>query len=54
MQTSAGPVAATVTIGGLTVPRHARTVSETLTRAQDALYGAGPGAAARSRPTNPI
>jgi diguanylate cyclase (GGDEF)-like protein len=40
MQTSAGPVAATVTIGGLTVPRHARTVSEVLTRAQDALYGA--------------
>jgi diguanylate cyclase (GGDEF)-like protein len=40
MQTSAGPVAATVTIGGLTAPRHARTVSEVLTRAQDALYGA--------------
>jgi diguanylate cyclase (GGDEF)-like protein len=40
MQTSAGPVAATVTIGGLTVPRHARTVKEVLTRAQDALYGA--------------
>src|SRR4030081_3553677 len=31
MQTSAGPVAATVTIGGLTAPRHARTVSEVLT-----------------------
>jgi diguanylate cyclase (GGDEF)-like protein len=40
MQTSAGPVAATVTIGGLTAPRHARTVNEVLTRAQDALYGA--------------
>ncbi|HEY4407945.1 MAG TPA: EAL domain-containing protein [Xanthobacteraceae bacterium] len=40
MQTSAGPVAATVTIGGLTAPRHARTVKEVLTRAQDALYGA--------------
>jgi diguanylate cyclase (GGDEF)-like protein len=40
MQTSAGPVAATVTIGGLTAPRHARTVSELLARAQDALYGA--------------
>jgi diguanylate cyclase (GGDEF)-like protein len=40
MQTSAGPVAATVTIGGLTAPRHARNVSEVLARAQDALYGA--------------
>jgi diguanylate cyclase (GGDEF)-like protein len=40
MQTSAGPVAATVTIGGLTVPRHARSVSEVLARAHDALYGA--------------
>jgi diguanylate cyclase (GGDEF)-like protein len=37
MQTSAGPVAATVTIGGLTVPRHARSVSEVLARAHDAL-----------------
>ena len=40
VQTSAGPVAATVTIGGLTVPRHARNVNEALQRAQDALYGA--------------
>jgi diguanylate cyclase (GGDEF)-like protein len=40
MQTSAGPVAATVTIGGITVPRHARNVNEVLARAQDALYGA--------------
>lgn len=40
MQTSAGPVAATVTIGGLTVPRHARTANEALARAQDALYSA--------------
>jgi len=40
MQTSAGPVAATVTIGGITAPRHARNVHEVLTRAQDALYGA--------------
>jgi diguanylate cyclase (GGDEF)-like protein len=40
MQTSAGPVAATVTIGGLTAPRHARNVNEVLARAQDALYGA--------------
>jgi diguanylate cyclase (GGDEF)-like protein len=40
MQTSAGPVAATVTIGGITAPRHARNVNEVLARAQDALYGA--------------
>jgi diguanylate cyclase (GGDEF)-like protein len=40
MQTSAGPVAATVTIGGITAPRHARNVNEVLSRAQDALYGA--------------
>jgi diguanylate cyclase (GGDEF)-like protein len=38
VQTSAGPVAATVTIGGMTVPRHARTLNEALRRAQDALY----------------
>ena len=35
--TSAGPVAVTVTIGGVTAPRHARTVPEILSRAQDAL-----------------
>jgi diguanylate cyclase (GGDEF)-like protein len=40
MQTSAGPVAATVTIGGITAPRYARNVKEVLARAQDALYGA--------------
>jgi diguanylate cyclase (GGDEF)-like protein len=40
MQTSAGPVAVTVTIGGITAPRHARNVNEVLARAQDALYGA--------------
>jgi diguanylate cyclase (GGDEF)-like protein len=40
MQTSAGPVAATVTIGGVTVPRHARTVHEVMARAHDALYSA--------------
>jgi diguanylate cyclase (GGDEF)-like protein len=40
MQTSAGPVAVTVTIGGITAPRHARNVNEALSRAQDALYGA--------------
>ena len=37
METNAGPVAITVTIGGVTAPRHARTVPEILTRAQDAL-----------------
>ena len=40
VQTSAGPVAATVTIGGIAVPRHARSVNEALQRAQDALYSA--------------
>jgi diguanylate cyclase (GGDEF)-like protein len=40
MQTSAGPVAATVTIGGITAPRHARNVGEVLTRAHEALYQA--------------
>ena len=38
--TAAGPVAATVTIGGVTAPRHARTVPEILSRAQDALVAA--------------
>ena len=37
IDTSAGPVAVTVTIGGVTAPRHARTVPEVMTRAQDAL-----------------
>jgi diguanylate cyclase (GGDEF)-like protein len=41
--TAAGPVAVTVTIGGVTAPRHARTVQEILSRVQDAL------AAARAR-----
>lgn len=36
--TAAGPMAITVTIGGVTAPRHARTVSEALSRAQDALH----------------
>ncbi len=36
--TAAGPVAATVTIGGVTAPRHARTVKEILARTQDALH----------------
>ena len=40
VQTSAGPVAVTVTIGGVTAPRHARNVDEVLARAQDALDSA--------------
>ena len=35
--TSAGPIAVTVTIGGVTAPRHARSVSEVLARAQESL-----------------
>jgi diguanylate cyclase (GGDEF)-like protein len=35
--TSVGPVAVTVTVGGVTAPRHARTVDEILVRAQEAL-----------------
>ncbi len=37
LTTAAGPIAATVTIGGVIAPRHARDVRETLARAQDAL-----------------
>jgi len=40
MTTAAGQVAVTVTIGGITAPRHARTVPEILSRAQDALHAA--------------
>ena len=40
VQTAAGPVAVTVTIGGVTAPRHARNVREVLARAQDALDSA--------------
>jgi len=40
METNAGPVAITITIGGVTAPRHARTVPEVLSRAQDALNAA--------------
>ncbi len=35
--TSAGPIAVTVTIGGVTAPRHARSVTEVLARAQESL-----------------
>ena len=40
IETTAGPVALTVTIGGITAPRHARSVHEILSRAQDALHAA--------------
>ncbi len=35
--TRAGPIAVTVTIGGVTAPRHARSVTEVLARAQESL-----------------
>jgi diguanylate cyclase (GGDEF)-like protein len=38
--TGAGPIAVTVTIGGVTAPRHARSVTEALTRAQESLSAA--------------
>jgi diguanylate cyclase (GGDEF)-like protein len=38
--TSGGPIAVTVTIGGVTAPRHARSVAEVLARAQESLDGA--------------
>ena len=38
--TTAGPVAVTLSIGGVNAPRHARTVPEILSRAQDALHAA--------------
>jgi diguanylate cyclase (GGDEF)-like protein len=38
--TDAGPIAVTVTIGGVTAPRHARSVAEVLGRAQESLDGA--------------
>lgn len=37
LTTAAGSVAVTVTIGGVTAPRHARTLAEIISRAQDAL-----------------
>jgi len=40
VQTQAGPVAVTVTIGGVIAPRHARTLPEVLARAQEALDAA--------------
>jgi diguanylate cyclase (GGDEF)-like protein len=40
ISTAAGPVAVTISIGGVTAPRHARTVQEVITRAQEALHNA--------------
>ena len=40
VQTHAGPVAVTATIGGVNAPRHARNVHEALARAQEALAAA--------------
>jgi diguanylate cyclase (GGDEF)-like protein len=40
VQTAAGPIAVTVTIGGVTAPRHARSVAEILGRAQETLDAA--------------
>ena len=40
VQTSYGPVAVTVSIGGVAAPRHARTVHEILARAQESLTSA--------------
>ena len=40
VQTAHGPVAATITIGGVAAPRHARTVGEILAHAQESLDSA--------------
>jgi diguanylate cyclase (GGDEF)-like protein len=40
VQTSAGPVAVTITVGGIIAPRYGRSVREVITRAQDALDSA--------------
>ncbi len=37
VSTSAGPISVTVTIGGVTAPRHSRSVAEVLARAQESL-----------------
>ena len=54
VRTSIGPVAVTMTIGGVTAPRHARNVNEVMVRAQDALDSARPSGAGHSRPIGPI
>jgi diguanylate cyclase (GGDEF)-like protein len=54
LATAAGPVAVTVTIGGITAPRHARTVPDIFARAMDALHAARdkrPGSFAAYRPS---
>ncbi len=40
VQTNSGQIAVTVTIGGVTAPRHARSVAEVLARAQESLDAA--------------
>jgi diguanylate cyclase (GGDEF)-like protein len=40
VETTAGPIPVTVTIGGVTAPRHARSVRDALARAQEALDAA--------------
>jgi diguanylate cyclase (GGDEF)-like protein len=40
VQTDAGAIAVTVTIGGVTAPRHARTIADVLARAQETLDAA--------------
>ena len=40
ISTGAGPIAVTVTIGGVTAPRHARSVTEVVARAQESLDAA--------------
>jgi diguanylate cyclase (GGDEF)-like protein len=40
IQTTAGPIAVTVTIGGGAAPRHARTVAEMIARAEEAMFTA--------------
>ncbi len=52
-RTSAGPIAVTVTIGGVTAPRHARTMHDVLCRAQEALDAGNRSASIWSRSTAP-
>ncbi|HEX2216122.1 MAG TPA: bifunctional diguanylate cyclase/phosphodiesterase [Xanthobacteraceae bacterium] len=40
IMTSAGPIAATVTVGGVVAPRHARDAHDVLARAQETLHAA--------------
>jgi diguanylate cyclase (GGDEF)-like protein len=40
VETSVGPIAVTVSIGGIAAPRHARSIQEILSRAQEALSAA--------------